>query len=248
MNFLGTAKNINPKNLDFKIGDYLNADIHSHLIPGIDDGSPDVESSMILIKGMIELGYKKLFITPHIHKELYANDLQTISQGFQILQKAVAKENLSIELYFGAEYFLEFEFSELLKKETLLSFGNNYLLMETSFVAPYPHLEETIFELKVKGYKPILAHPERYRYELTIPQVKNLKNKGCLMQVNLLSFTGSYGKNAQIFAYKLLEEGLIDFLGSDLHHETGLLKLGNLALDSKLLGALEKKSFLNCTL
>ncbi len=228
-----------------KIGDFLQSDIHSHLIPSIDDGAKSVEESMTLIKGLINLGYKKIFTTPHIRAEMYPNNLKTIQTGFERVNQEITIEKLEVDFFFGAEYFLDFEFLTSYKSQKLLSFSNRYLLLETSLFSSFNDLEGVLFELKARGYKPILAHPERYLYLTDTKWIERLKSNDYLMQVNLLSFAGGYGKTAKLMAYKLLDSNLIDFLGTDLHNAKGLKAINNFGVDHKLLKYLEKDSFLN---
>lgn len=227
------------------LGDYLGTDIHSHVIPGIDDGAAKLVDSIALIHGFIDLGYKKIVTTPHIYAEVFPNTPATINSAFEILLEEVKKLNLPLNLKFAAEYFLDFEFLSLTELGNLLSFGSRYVLIETSFYSPYQNLLDVIFDLAVRGYKPILAHPERYMYSKPKNWFQNLKEKGCLFQVNILSFEGYYGKLPQKTAYELLDLNLIDFLGSDLHHEKGLNILKDFRPDKKLISVLESDRLLN---
>ncbi|MBW7893157.1 MAG: histidinol phosphatase [Chitinophagaceae bacterium] len=218
--------NLFKKKQQFFDGDLsiLNCDMHSHLIPGIDDGSPDVETSIQLIEGLQEAGYKKLITTPHLMADLYPNTRQTIERGFDKLKSALLKKNNNIEIRAAAEYFLDDHFDSLLQnKEPLLTIKDNLVLVEFSFAsAPFDY-KEKLFNLQMKGYKPILAHPERYAYFHKKPEIyEELRNAGCLFQVNILSLDGYYGRSVAQMAERLFKSGFIEFLGTDLHHQKHL--------------------------
>jgi len=171
----------------------LEVDMHSHLIPGIDDGSPDLESSIALIEGFVQLGYRKLITTPHINGDYYRNTPEIISSNFEILKQEVENRNIPIELSFAAEYMLDHLFAELLKQRKLLVMQGNYVLIELSYFNPPPHLYEVIFELQVAGYKVMLAHPERYSYwHHTMNAYEDLKNRDVFFQLNLVSLSNHY--------------------------------------------------------
>lgn len=228
---------------------FLGTDMHSHILPGIDDGAPDVATSIALIRALQDMGYQRLIATPHIYKELYPNTRETIENAYQQLHTALQAENIQIPVSYAAEYFLDEHFEELYKKGELLTLPGNYLLIEMSFMAPYPRLHELIFELCISGYKPILAHPERYLYLDTHKDTfEQIRGYGCSLQPNLLSFTGYYGKKTQKLAQWLLEHDLIDFLGTDLHHERHQQQLTLLLSDHKLVKKLEATSAFNHTL
>lgn len=205
----------------------IGTDMHSHLIPGIDDGSPDVETSIELIQGMMDLGYKKLITTPHLMIDLYPNNRQTITRGYEKLMVELKKQNMNIEIQAAAEYFLDDHFDSLLeKKEPLLTLKNNLLLVEFSFASLPLDYKEKIFSIQLNGYKPILAHPERYTYLHKKPEIyEELRNLGCLFQVNLLSLIGYYGRTVAQVADRFFKKQQIELLGSDLHHARHLQNL-----------------------
>lgn len=202
-------------------------DMHSHLLPGIDDGSPDVETSLMLIKGMMQLGYKKFITTPHIMQDMYRNTPATINNAYTQLQEALAAEKLEVNIRPAAEYLLDDNFDALLEKgEPLLTLKDNLVLVEFSFVSPPINAQEKLFQMQMKGYRPVLAHPERYNYLLKNREFyETLKNAGCLFQLNLLSLTGYYGKPTVDLANYLLGKDYIDLVGTDLHHDRHLAAL-----------------------
>jgi protein-tyrosine phosphatase len=204
--------------------DLLATDMHSHLLPGIDDGSPDVATSLQLIKGLVELGYKKFICTPHIYKELYPNTQATIKAAYEQLQPALAAEWPGLELRYAAEYYLDDHFDHLLASgERLLTVTDNWVLIEYSFLNPPMDLKEKIFNLQMEGYQPVLAHPERYGYYANNKSgYDELYDAGCIFQVNLLSLSGYYGKSPADLAQYLINRRYVKLLGTDLHHERHL--------------------------
>ena len=210
---------IEPINLSF-----LRNDIHSHLIPGIDDGSPDMETTIILLKKFIDLGYKKVITTPHIMSDYYKNTPEIILSGLDKVNEEIIKNNLDIEIEAAAEYNLEPEFEDLLEKNNLLTFGTeNYLLFELSFFDEPPRLNEIIWKMREKGLSPVLAHVERYGYwHKDYDKIEEMINRGVKLQVNIGSIIGAYGPEVKKVAEKLIEDKVINFVGSDCHHEQHL--------------------------
>jgi protein-tyrosine phosphatase len=229
---------------------FLKTDMHSHLLPGIDDGSPDVESSIAYIKGMMEIGYKKFITTPHIYPDLYPNTRETITAAHQLLVQKLNEEQIDAEITAAAEYFIDDIFPDrLTNKEQLLTLQKNHVLVEISFLVPPPNLDQTIFNMIVNGYQPVLAHPERYSFYHHKKEVYHkFKDQGCMLQVNILSVAGYYGKSAQDIARYLLKEKLVDYIGTDLHHERHLAALANPQLSADIAAAMQTNSFLNSSL
>ena len=199
---------------------FLKADMHSHLIPGIDDGSPDMETSIGLIIGMMQLGYRTIITTPHVMSGMYQNGRDKILQGHEAVKLELKKRNIEVDFRVAAEYLLDDYFDSLLQgNEALLTIKDNLVLVEFSFVSAPIDYKQKLFALQIKGYRPILAHPERYTYFHHQPSIySDLKNAGCLFQVNLLSILGYYGKQAARIAVRLFKENSVDLLGTDLHH------------------------------
>jgi len=215
-------------------------DIHSHILPGIDDGSPDIETSLKLIKGLYDLGVRKSIATPHIIGDLYRNTPATIGAALAITKKACADAGIDMELGAAAEYMLDDYFMELLrKKEPLLTLHKKLLLVEIPYTAPPYDLDEMLFSILTEGYQPVLAHPERYfYYHRDMRQYARLKEMGFLLQVNLLSLTGYYGKSVAKAATFILEKELAGLVGTDMHHEKHLKALsdvGNIGLFNRYL-------------
>ena len=199
----------------------VTTDIHSQILPGIDDGSPDVESSLVLIQGMMDLGIRKFIATPHIIGDLYRNTPQTINTALEETKAACKKAGMDIELSAAAEYMIDDYFIELLKnKSPLLTLHKNILLTEISYSTAPVNLETITANIIAGGYKPILAHPERYHFYHYNPDIYyHLKEMGFHLQVNLLSLTGYYGKGVRKAAIFLIQKNLAGLVGTDLHHK-----------------------------
>ncbi|WP_153799546.1 tyrosine-protein phosphatase [Foetidibacter luteolus] len=210
---------------------FIGVDMHSHLLPGLDDGLQTMEDTLLFMERLQQLGYRKLICTPHILSDLYPNSPGTILPRLDEVKKAVAARGLAIEVAAGAEYMVDMEMENYLRdKKQMLSFGNKNVLIEMSYLAESPNIEQVIFEMRMQGYQPILAHPERYNfYHQRFEQYQRFIDLGCLMQVNLLSLLGYYGKPIKMVAEKLARNKMIDLLGTDMHHEKHLAALEELA-------------------
>lgn len=216
-------------------------DIHSHILPGIDDGAPDMEASLELIKGLYSLGIHKAVATPHIIADMYRNTPEIINSVLAKVKLACVEAEIPMELSAAAEYMLDEYFMELLrKKEPLLTVADNVVLTELSYSTPPDNLEEIAFEIITNGYQPIMAHPERYFfYHKNYDNFFRLKELGFLLQVNLLSLTGYYGAPATKAAKFIFEKDLTDLVGTDMHHSRHLdilSKKENMAIFKKYLG------------
>ncbi len=206
----------------------LETDIHSHLIPGIDDGSQSLEESLEILNMMSKIGYKKVITTPHIMADAYRNSTQSILDGLELLKEAVSYEKIDIDIEVAAEYYLDELFIDRLDKNDILTIGDGYLLFETSYISKPINFEEIIFDMIIKGYKPILAHPERYRYISNPKEIYGrMKELNIFFQIDINSLGGYYGRQAQEQAILLSKWGMIDFLGSDIHHKKQVLYLKN---------------------
>lgn len=212
---------------------FLGCDMHSHLVYGIDDGAQTPEDSLELIRGFKEKGYKKLITTPHVHGEFYDNNTEKITRHFKDLEQLIVGHGIQMELGVAAEYFLDSYFQTEVLPHGLLSFGDNYVLVEVSMAGWPRNFSDLIFSVQSVGYKPILAHPERYQYEENIKVFSDLKDRGVLLQMNLLSILGYYGKGVKQMAEKLMEEKLYDFCGSDVHHMRHIQNMEKLIKDNQ---------------
>lgn len=205
----------------------LGCDVHSHLVPEIDDGSKSIEDSLQMISALKELGYSKIITTPHIMGDFYKNTPQTILGGLDKVKEALKTENIQVEIGAAAEYYLDFDLERKLDTEKLLTFGNNYLLFEISYMNPPDSLFHVIFKMQTLGYKPVLAHPERYNFwHSDFGKYEAFIDKGVLLQLNINSLTGYYSLSTKKIAEKMIDNNMISLLGSDCHHigHTNLMK------------------------
>lgn len=192
-------------------------EIHSHILPGVDDGFQESGKSVYALKWMMKQGYRKVFFTPHIMTDWGSNNYHSLTTEFNEFTK---KAPQGLELGLAAEYMLDADFEKRIN-EPMLSFDGKHVLVETSYMAPSPIMAEQLFQLRMKGNVPIFAHPERYVY-LKPSDYRSLKSDGLLFQLNLMSLCGAYGFTAEQKARFLLKEGLYDFVGSDVHRFTWL--------------------------
>lgn len=196
----------------------LEVDVHSHLIPGVDDGVETMDEAIEAITALQKLGYKKLITTPHIMSHRFPNTKASLLQGLDTLTTELRRREIAIEIEVASEYYVDTHFLDLLEKDEILTFGKNYLLFELSYVSPLVALEEVVYKMKSSGYIPVLAHPERYTYwHNQFEQYVALKEMGVLFQVNAGSLEGFYTSEIAKVAQKLSREGMVDFLGSDTH-------------------------------
>lgn len=201
-------------------GEDLVVDIHSHFIPGIDDGSPDMETTIALLESMVERGYKKVITTPHVMSDYYRNTPEIIRKGCDDVREELQKRNIPLEIDCAAEYNLDIDFQPKIKRKELLTFGDNYVLFEMPFISEPPNLGEAIFEMQLAGYKPVLAHPERYAFwHMDFEKYQTMVDKSVLLQLNINSLTGHYSPQVKKVAQKLIDNNMISFLGSDCHHQ-----------------------------
>jgi len=241
--FFGGSREIFPVLEDYG---WLGVDMHSHLIPGIDDGSTDMETTLKMLTAYRQLGFKKIITSPHVMTDGYNNSSHTITAGRDKVRTAAKQRGIDIAFDAIAEYYLDETMFPKIEQQDLLTFGNNYVLVELSYQQKTNNTFDLIYKLQVAGYKVVLAHPERYPYyyEKDFSNYNKLKDRSVLFQLNIASLSGKYGKPAMQIAERLIDENMIDFLGSDLHRLTqfdnlaGCLKskhLVKLMLSNKLL-------------
>jgi len=197
----------------------IGTDMHSHIIPGIDDGAQTLNDALLLARKFKALGYKKLIATPHIMADYFRNTPDTINRGLDILRKGLQDIQLDLEVEAAAEYYLDETLERKIRQKEVLTFGNKYLLFELSYINVPQNLNDFIKLIQDAGYKPVLAHPERYPYYYdSIENHHQIRETGCLLQLNSIALTGYYGKGACKVAEELVENHLVDFIGSDMHH------------------------------
>jgi protein-tyrosine phosphatase len=209
-------------------------DIHNHLLPGIDDGSKDLETSAKMLHAFEGLGFTSTIPTPHIYKELYPNTPETIKNAYDLLKQQKEVESSVRVNSYAAEYMVDEVFMKNLEQSSpLLLLNGTYILLEINFFGKTTMLKSACFSLFQKNITPILAHPERYHLIKDISEYQNLKNQGFYFQLNALSLMGQYGPEVKQKAEKLLKEGLYDFVATDAHSVNDLKKLKNLSLSKK---------------
>lgn len=224
----------------------LKTDLHSHLIPGIDDGSKTMDDTLNMLRKFIDLGYKKVITTPHIMSDYYKNTPEIIKNGLAAVREAIKSENLPIAIEAAAEYYVDFHFDEEIEKRNLLTFGDNHILFELSFSQEQPGIKNTVFNLITQGYKPILAHVERYPFYINDwDKMNEYKDRGVLLQLNINSLSGQYGPHVKKMAEQLIERDLIDVIGSDCHHMGHLELMNNLRTNPHLKQIIDKPNLLN---
>jgi len=198
---------------------WMHVDMHSHILPGLDDGCQNASQSQELLERLEALGLKKFYFTPHILQDMYPNTAETIGKAFHSLrQEGVAH----LAAGYAAEYMVDSAFDERLSQDprNLLCLPNGHVLIEMSYMEESKIVEKVAFDLQMEGYIPILAHPERYIYYHRDPKkLERFQDIGCLLQLNLLSVLGYYGRNERRVAKYLLDKGMINLVGTDVHHE-----------------------------
>ena len=238
--------NLFKKTARLKDYSFLGVDLHSHLLPGIDDGARSVGHSLALIEMLQNLGFHTLITTPHVMAEMFVNNPEIIKHKHNEVLAALKEKESGIQLHAAAEYLMDEGFGDKIDSNKLLTLPGKRVLVEMSFFAAPPMLEDYLFRLQTKGYHPVLAHPERYLFlKGDLKKHRELKDRGCEFQLNLLSLGGYYGKPTRESGYQLLEAGMIDFLATDLHHEGQAERLQEMRWDkhmAKVLGKLEFKN------
>ena len=210
----------------------LTTDMHSHLLPALDDGSATMEETMQMIESFRERGYRRLYTTPHILSDYFPNSPETILPALELVRKEIKARGLDIEIFAAAEYYLDDAFlAAVTENKPLMSMGpKKYVLFETAFINEPVHLREVIFKLFTNGYIPVLAHPERYQYFFdNVHRVEELAETGVLLQVNYLSVLNYYAPPVTKLAEQLIDAGLVHFMGSDCHKPRHLEAMKGLA-------------------
>lgn len=223
-------------------------DIHSHLLPGLDDGSKSMAESMALVRSLKERGFTKCITTPHIMPDLFPNTETGIREALPALQKALRESEIDMEVEAAAEYYVDELFAERMQtEEPFLTFGNGYWLFEFPVTAKPKNADTILFEMQLKQYKPVLAHPERYPWLAgdRLEKYASLKDADVLFQVNILSFGGAYGAGPKRAARMLADAGMINFAGSDLHNTRQLAYFDKALQDRSFIKLLESGSLMN---
>ena len=225
----------------------LKTDMHSHLLPGIDDGAQDLGTSIELIRGLRDLGYTRLITTPHIMWDMYRNTHEAIKEKEVLLNQELERQGIDMKIHAAAEYFLDEHVEELLAAKTpLLTISGKMVLVEFSLAFPSLNLKSLLFEIQMQGYQPVIAHPERYVYlDRNKEFYTELKDTGCLFQLNILSLGGQYGRTVTELAHYLLKNGFYSLVGTDLHHTGHLEAMAKLEVPETLIKIIESGQILN---
>lgn len=195
-------------------------DIHSHLLPGIDDGAQTFEDSLRLMNALQSFGVTQFITTPHVIQHVWDNTYEKITSTKNSTVQELKKRNIKLPFQAAAEYLMDDQFVKLFQSHDLLTLKDNYVLVEMSYINAPIQLYTIVFDLQVAGYIPVLAHPERYLfYHNNFEEYHKLKRAGCLFQLNLLSVVGYYGEGVVKIAERLLQKGMYDYVGSDVHHD-----------------------------
>lgn len=198
---------------------FYSTDVHSHILPGVDHGSQNVEESLEMLRAELDMGITRVMCTSHVTADTFENTPESITAAWETLKEAIAQEKLPVEIFPSAEYRIDEYWSKEYAAGHVLPLPGNYLLLENSFVQELIEIDELMFDVQVKGYHPILAHPERYRYyHFHRERYEKLHKSNVKFQVNLLSLAGYFGKGAKVNAIWLIEKGLCDMFGSDMHN------------------------------
>src|SRR4051794_12623320 len=229
---------------------FIGADMHSHLLPALDDGLETMDETIHFIQQLHSLGYQKFICTPHIISDLHPNSPATILPRLEEVRKALKQQNIPVQIDAGAEYMVDIDFENSIKNgDQLLTIGDKNILIEMSYIAPSPNIEQVIFDLNMKGLKPIIAHPERYMYyHNDFEKYQRLIDLGAVLQVNLLSLLGYYGKNVKVVAERLIKQKMILFAGTDMHHTNHLNALHELASKKDFYKLIAEADLINKTL
>lgn len=205
-------------------------DIHSHILFGIDDGSSTIEESLDLLKKMQDIGFTDVILTPHyIESTEYSADNSEKIKRFEYLKENIKLNNLDINIHLGNEVFIHNNILESLNNNLVFSLNQSkYLLIELPFHNQILNLEDTIYEIQLQGYIPVIAHPERYTYFQENPKlIEPLKDMGVMFQCNYSSILGYYHKESEKLMKYLLKKGYVDFLGTDIHHSNKSFVIDN---------------------
>lgn len=198
---------------------FYNTDIHCHILPGVDHGSQSIEQSLDMLNAQLQMGINRVVLTSHVTAVTFENTRESLTDAFLKLKDAVTDAGLEIELALSAEYRMDEYFDKEYAADHLIPMPGKHILLENSFQQELMNLDDLLFDLQVKGYRTILAHPERYTYySRRRKRYEELHNKGAKFQVNILSFTGYFGEEARDSALWFAKQGMIDYLGSDMHN------------------------------
>ena len=217
-------------------------DIHNHLLPGVDDGFRHAEDSLAAIERMAKEGCKHIVFTPHMNPDVYPDETEAhIREVYKEFSASIPAE-WGVETWLAAEYMVVKDFQDRAADKELLTYSDGSILIEMSYYFKSDNIEETIFALNTEGYKPILAHPERYLYMVdNLREFDRLRDMGCRFQMNRLSLSGIYGGESLKIMDYLLSRGMYDFMATDLHTLSQLDRLAELSVRHKIAALLPQE-------
>jgi len=199
----------------------LTADVHSHILPGVDDGSPDFEHSVAILTKLKDLGVRRFTLTPHVSISMFPNTSPDLRDRFDRLLAQLPEDLAKLSYHLGSEYMVDEAFSGI---EDRLCYPDGHILIEMSYYERSREIKEAVFNLQMDGLKPILAHPERYVFyqkvfdrKKGVPELKTLCEMGCALQLNVMSLTGAYGERSMGIIRWLLENDMYSYIGTDVH-------------------------------
>jgi tyrosine-protein phosphatase YwqE len=231
------------------MGAILHVDMHSHFIPGIDDGAATMEDTIALLQAMQDLGYRKVITTPHVMSDYYKNTPEIILGGLEKVREAAKHHGLTLEVEAAAEYNLDADFEEKINKKELLTFGGNHVLIEMPFMQEPPNVKDMVFKLIMAGYRPVMAHVERYPFwHQQYEKITEMRERGALLQLNINSLSGYYGPVVKKVAERLIDDEVIDLVGSDCHHLNHVQLMRQCLTESSLHKLLAQKQLKNTQL
>lgn len=228
---------------------WIGCDMHNHILPGIDDGSKTVEESLLLLQGLKDLGISKCISTPHVMQEVHNNTPASIAAAHKQLKEGMDAAGMKFDIQYSAEYMIDDQLQTIISQDQVCLLPNQHMLIEMSYLAESKALFKTIKDIQEKGYQPILAHPERYNYyHQNFKIYKEIKDAGCLLQLNLLSISRYYGEHVKSAALMLIKSGMYDLVGTDMHHERHLNALRQVAVRYDSYALLKDNPIKNATI
>ena len=199
----------------------LTADVHSHILPGVDDGSPDFEHSVAILTKLRELGVRRFTLTPHVSRSMFPNEAADLRERFARFKAQLPPELAGLDYHLGSEYMIDEFFSGISDR---LGYPDGHILIEMSYYERSREIKEAVFNLQMDGLVPILAHPERYVFyqkvfdrKKGVAELRTLYDMGCAMQLNIMSLTGAYGERSLAIVHWLLANDMYSYIGTDVH-------------------------------
>ena len=199
----------------------LLTDVHSHILPGVDDGSPDLEHSLGILTALHDLGLRRFTLTPHVSRSMFPNQAPDLRERFAAFLGQLPAGLSDCKFHLASEYMIDEFFDEI---DDRLTFPDGHILVEMSYYERSRAIKETVFNLQMEGLKPILAHPERYVFyqrvydkKKGVEELQTLFDMGCQLQLNVLSLTGAYGERSLDIVHWLLDSGMYSYIGTDVH-------------------------------